>query len=60
MIQLVGGLRAGMGYRMRNYSGLQRNVRIIHIAQPASRESHVHDVAITKNARTTAQGKLRS
>ncbi|HEY2904332.1 MAG TPA: IMP dehydrogenase [Vicinamibacterales bacterium] len=49
--QLVGGLRAGMGL-----SGcgcildLQRDAKLIRITPAGFRESHVHDVAITKEA----------
>jgi IMP dehydrogenase len=49
--QLVGGLRAGMGYcGARNIAALQRNARLIRITPAGVRESHVHDVAITKEA----------
>jgi IMP dehydrogenase len=49
--QLVGGLRAGMGYcGCRNIPMLQRDARLIRITPAGVRESHVHDVAITKEA----------
>src|SRR5436309_8599815 len=49
--QLVGGLRAGMGYcGARNIPTLQREARLIRITAAGVRESHVHDVAITKEA----------
>ena len=49
--QLVGGLRAGMGYcGARNIQALQRDARLIRITPAGVRESHVHDVAITKEA----------
>jgi IMP dehydrogenase len=49
--QLVGGLRAGMGYcGARNIPALQRDARLIRITPAGVRESHVHDVAITKEA----------
>jgi IMP dehydrogenase len=49
--QLVGGLRAGMGYcGCRNLPTLQREARLIRITPAGVRESHVHDVAITKEA----------
>lgn len=49
--QLVGGLRAGMGYcGCRNIATLQRDARLIRITPAGVRESHVHDVAITKEA----------
>jgi IMP dehydrogenase len=49
--QLVGGLRAGMGYcGAKNIPTLQRTRRLIRITPAGARESHVHDVAITKEA----------
>jgi len=49
--QLVGGLRAGMGYcGARNIPALQREAVLIRITPAGARESHVHDVAITKEA----------
>jgi len=49
--QLVGGLRAGMGYTgCGTIPELQRKAQIIRITPAGFRESHVHDVAITKEA----------
>jgi len=49
--QLVGGLRAGMGYcGCANIPMLQRDAKLIRITPAGVRESHVHDVAITKEA----------
>ena len=49
--QLVGGLRAGMGYcGAKNIAALQRDARLIRVTPAGVRESHVHDVAITKEA----------
>jgi len=49
--QLVGGLRAGMGYcGCKNIPTLQRDAKLIRITPAGVRESHVHDVAITKEA----------
>jgi IMP dehydrogenase len=49
--QLVGGLRAGMGYcGAPNIQALQRDAKLIRITPAGVRESHVHDVAITKEA----------
>lgn len=49
--QLVGGLRAGMGYcGCRTIAELQRDARMVRITQAGVRESHVHDVIITKEA----------
>ena len=51
LYQLVGGLRAGMGYcGCKNIPTLQREARLIRITAAGVRESHVHDVAITKEA----------
>jgi len=49
--QLVGGLKAGMGYvGARNISELQEKARFIRITSSGLKESHVHDVIITKEA----------
>ncbi len=49
--QLVGGLRSGMGYTgCKNIKDLQENARFIRITSAGLRESHVHDVIITKEA----------
>lgn len=49
--QLVGGLRAGMGYcGTATIEELQRNGKFIRISGAGLRESHPHDVAITKEA----------
>jgi IMP dehydrogenase len=49
--QLVGGLRAGMGYcGCEDIPHLQRDAKMIRITAAGFRESHVHDVAITKEA----------
>lgn len=49
--QLLGGLRAGMGYTgCRNIGELRKNTGFIRITQSGLRESHVHDVIITKEA----------
>ncbi|MBS1817758.1 MAG: IMP dehydrogenase [Acidobacteria bacterium] len=49
--QLVGGLRAGMGYTgCATIPELQQKAQIIRITPAGFRESHVHDVAITKEA----------
>jgi IMP dehydrogenase len=49
--QLVGGLRAGMGYcGCATIPMLQRDAKLIRITPAGVRESHVHDVAITKEA----------
>ncbi len=49
--QLMGGLRAGMGYcGAPTIPDLQRDAEIIRITNAGFRESHVHDVTITKEA----------
>jgi IMP dehydrogenase len=49
--QLVGGLKSGMGYTgCRNIAELQTKARFIRITSAGLRESHVHDVIITKEA----------
>jgi len=49
--QLVGGLKAGMGYvGSRTIEELREKARFIKISAAGMRESHVHDVIITKEA----------
>ena len=49
--QLIGGLRAGMGYTgSQNVKELQAHARFIRITGAGLKESHVHDVTITKEA----------
>src|SRR3990172_427911 len=49
--QLVGGLKAGMGYTgSRNVEELRKKARFIKVTLAGLRESHVHDVIITKEA----------
>ena len=49
--QLVGGLRSGMGYLgCETVADLQRNARFVRISNAGLRESHVHDVIITREA----------
>src|SRR2546421_2037901 len=51
VMQLVGGLRSGMGYSgVRSIDELQTRTRFIKITEASLRESHVHDVFITKEA----------
>ena len=48
---LVGGIRAGMGYcGVRNIKELQQKTDFIRITNLGLRESHVHDVVVTKEA----------
>jgi IMP dehydrogenase len=49
--QLVGGLRSGMGYcGASNVGELQAHSRFVRISSAGLKESHVHDVIITKEA----------
>jgi IMP dehydrogenase len=49
--QLVGGVKAGMGYcGCRTIPQLQREARFVRVSPAGLRESHVHDVIITKEA----------
>jgi IMP dehydrogenase len=49
--QLVGGLKAGMGYcGCRSIEQMQNEARFIRVSPAGLRESHVHDVIITKEA----------
>ncbi len=49
--QLIGGLKAGMGYvGCRTIGDLREKARFIKISAAGLRESHVHDVIITKEA----------
>ncbi|MFP4031594.1 MAG: IMP dehydrogenase [Desulfococcaceae bacterium] len=51
LYQLVGGLRSGMGYvGSRTIEELRQKARFIKISAAGMRESHVHDVIITKEA----------
>ena len=47
--QLVGGLRSGMGYTgCKTLDELRKNAKFVQVTQAGVRESHVHDVSITK------------
>ncbi|AHZ84572.1 IMP dehydrogenase [Bdellovibrio bacteriovorus] len=49
--QLIGGLKSGMGYvGARNIDELQSKAKFVQISAMGLRESHVHDVSITKEA----------
>jgi IMP dehydrogenase len=49
--QLVGGLKSGMGYSgCLTISQLQEQARFLRVSPAGLRESHVHDVVITKEA----------
>ena len=49
--QLIGGLRAAMGYTgNRTIRDMQKNCTFVRITGAGLRESHVHDVAVTREA----------
>jgi IMP dehydrogenase len=49
--QLIGGLRAGMGYvGAKTISDLRRKAKFVRVTHAGLRESHPHDVIITKEA----------
>ena len=51
VFQLVGGLRAGMGYTgVRTIAELQERAKFLRVSIAGLKESHVHDVTITKEA----------
>ncbi|OPX17673.1 IMP dehydrogenase [candidate division WOR-3 bacterium 4484_100] len=51
IFQLVGGLKSGMGYcGAKNIRTLQKKARFIKISNAGLRESHPHDITITKES----------
>ncbi len=51
LYQLIGGMRSGMGYvGAKNLKELRENTQAVEISSAGLRESHVHDVIITKEA----------
>jgi IMP dehydrogenase len=55
--QLIGGLRAAMGYTgMATLQEMQRNCEFVRITNAGLAESHVHDVSITREAPNYRQG----
>ncbi len=51
LYQLIGGLRAGMGYTgCRSIEALHRDARFVRQSPQGLRESHVHDVVVTEEA----------
>ena len=51
LFQMVGGLRSGMGYcGVADIAGLQRDTEFVQITSAGLRESHPHDVTITREA----------
>jgi IMP dehydrogenase len=51
IFQMAGGLRSGMGYcGVPDIAALQRDVEMVQITSAGLRESHPHDVKITREA----------
>jgi IMP dehydrogenase len=51
LFQMVGGLRSGMGYcGVQDIAGLRAETEFIHITAAGLRESHPHDVVVTREA----------
>jgi IMP dehydrogenase len=51
LFQMVGGLRSGMGYcGVADITGLQRDTTFLRVTAAGLRESHPHDVTITREA----------
>ena len=51
IFQMVGGLRSGMGYcGVADIAGLQAETEFIQVTSAGLRESHPHDVTITREA----------
>ena len=51
VFQLVGGLRAAMGYTgNKNIKQMKQKCNFIKITQAGFKESHIHDIAVTREA----------
>ena len=51
VFQLVGGARSGMGYcGAQDLAGLREKARLVPVTPAGLRESHPHDIQITKEA----------
>jgi IMP dehydrogenase len=51
LYQMVGGLRSGMGYcGVADVPALQRDTELLQITSAGLRESHPHDVTVTREA----------
>jgi len=51
LFQMVGGLRSGMGYcGVKDVAGLRTETEFISITSAGLRESHPHDVVVTREA----------
>ncbi|MDB4778397.1 IMP dehydrogenase, partial [bacterium] len=59
--QLVGGLRAGMGYcGTPTIDHLRKDAQFIQVSAASVRESHPHDIAITQEAPNYSSGSSTS
>ncbi len=57
VFQLIGGLRSGMGYAgVRDVEELRTRTRFVRVSSAGLRESHPHDVTITKDAPNYGRG----
>ena len=57
VFQLLGGIRSGMGYcGCIDIPTLQQNAKFIRITNAALKESHPHDISITKEAPNYSTG----
>lgn len=57
--QLIGGLKSGMGYvGAKNLKALREKAKFIRISPSGLKESHVHDVTITKESPNYSSSKL--
>ena len=55
IFQLVGGIRSGMGYfGAKNIQTLQETGKFVKISAASLKESHPHDIQITKEATTSS------
>ena len=55
--QLMGGVRAGMGYTgSADIAALRKNARFVRVSAAGVRESHVHDVSVVKEAPNYQRG----
>lgn len=58
MVQYLGGLRAGMGYcGAQDIKALQENAQFVEISNSGIRESHPHNIMITKEAPNYSRGR---
>lgn len=57
VFQMIGGIRSGMGYcGCKTIDALQQNARFIRITNAGLRESHPHDISITKESPNYSAG----